>query len=54
MLEMDEIPAEKMAETLFAIHDAHVGALAKVQKAITFVHRQEAETMVAVKKVLVG
>jgi len=38
MLEMDETPADKMAETLFAIHDDYPSALAKVKKAMAYVH----------------
>ena len=54
LLEYDSTPAAQMAETLFAIHDDYPGALAKVKKAMAFVHRRQAETMGAVGKVLAG
>ena len=38
LLEMDETPVEKMAETLFAIDADYPAALAKVKKAMSFVH----------------
>ena len=52
LLEMDETPVEKMAETLFAIHDDYPAALAKVKKAMAFVHQRQADTMGVVKRVL--
>ena len=52
LLEFDSTPAEKMAETLFAIHDDYPGALAKVKKAMAFVHQRQADTMGVVKKIL--
>lgn len=52
LLEYDSTPAAKMAKTLFAIHDDYPGALAKVRKAMDFVHRRQADTMKAVKQVL--
>lgn len=38
LLEMDETPVEKMAETLFAIDADYPAAQAKVKKAMTYVH----------------
>jgi polysaccharide pyruvyl transferase WcaK-like protein len=52
LLEMDETPAEKMAETLFAIDADHPAALAKVKKAMDFVHQRQADTMRLVRGVL--
>jgi len=54
LLEMDETPAAKMAETLFAIHDDYPGAQAKVKKAMAFVHQRFASSMKVVKKTLGG
>lgn len=52
LLEYDSTPAAKMAETLLAIHDDYPGALAKVKKAMAFVHQRQADTMGVVKKIL--
>ncbi|HPA16755.1 MAG TPA: polysaccharide pyruvyl transferase family protein [Verrucomicrobiae bacterium] len=52
LLEFDSTPAERMAETLFAIHDDYPGALAKVGRAMDFVHRRQADTMRVVGKCL--
>lgn len=52
LLEMDETPVEKMAETLFAIHDDYAGAQAKVKKAMAYVHQCFAGSMKVVKKAL--
>jgi hypothetical protein len=38
LLEMDETPVEKIAETLFAIDADYAGAQAKVKKAMSYVH----------------
>lgn len=38
LLEMDETPVEKMVETLFAIHADYPAALAKVRRAMGYVH----------------
>jgi polysaccharide pyruvyl transferase WcaK-like protein len=54
LLEYDSTPAATMADTLFAIHDDYPGALAKVKKAMAFVHQRQADTMVVVKKILAG
>jgi polysaccharide pyruvyl transferase WcaK-like protein len=54
LLEFDSTPAARMADTLFAIHADYAGALAKVKKAMAFVHQRQAETMPVVKKVLAG
>jgi polysaccharide pyruvyl transferase WcaK-like protein len=50
--EFDSTPAEKMAEILFAIDADYPAALAKVKKAMDFVHQRQAETMKVVKGVL--
>jgi len=52
--EFDSTPAAKMAEILFAIDADYPGALAKVKKAMDFVHQRQAETMRTVGKVLAG
>jgi polysaccharide pyruvyl transferase WcaK-like protein len=52
--EFDSTPASKMAEILFAIDADYPAALAKVKKAMNFVHQRQAETMRAVGKVLAG
>ena len=52
LLEMDETPAEKMAATLFAIDADYPAALAKVKKAMDFVHQRQADTMRVVLGVL--
>jgi len=54
LLGFDSSPAANMAETLFDIEGDYPGALAKVKKAMAFVHQRQAETMVVVKKVLAG
>lgn len=45
LLEMDETPVEKMAETLFAIDADHAAAQAKVKKAMAYVHQCFAGSM---------
>lgn len=45
LLEMDETPVEKMAETLFAIDADHAAAQAKVKQAMTYVHQCFAGSM---------
>ena len=52
--EFDSTPAAKMAEILFAIDADYRAALAKVKKAMAFVHQRQAETMRTVGKVLAG
>jgi polysaccharide pyruvyl transferase WcaK-like protein len=52
LLEMDETPVEKMAETLFAIDANYPAALAKVKKAMAFVHQRQADGMKVVGKLL--
>ncbi len=52
LLEFDSTPATKMAETLLAIHEDYNGALAKVKKAMDFVHQRGATTMARVQQVL--
>jgi polysaccharide pyruvyl transferase WcaK-like protein len=52
LLEFDSTPTAKMAETLFAIHDDYPGALAKVKKAMDFVHQRQADGMSTVKRAL--
>jgi polysaccharide pyruvyl transferase WcaK-like protein len=52
LLEMDETPVEKMADTLFAINDDYAGALAKVKKAMDYVHSCFASSMKHVKSVI--
>ena len=50
--EFDSTPAEKMAEILFAIDADYPAALAKVKKAMDFVHQRQADTMKVVKGLL--
>lgn len=49
LLEMDETPADKMAEKLFAIEADYAGAQAKVQKAMAYVHECFGRSMQVVK-----
>jgi len=48
LLEFDSTPAEKMADTLFAIHEDYPAALLKVRGAMDFVKQRQAESMQAV------
>ncbi|MBI5775339.1 MAG: polysaccharide pyruvyl transferase family protein [Verrucomicrobia bacterium] len=50
LLEMDETPAAKMAETLFAIDADYPAAQAKVKKAMAYVHERFAGSMKVVRK----
>jgi polysaccharide pyruvyl transferase WcaK-like protein len=50
--EFDSTPATKMFEILLGIHSDYPAALAKVKKAMDFVHARQAATMQVVKKVL--
>ncbi len=52
LLEMDETPVEKMAETLFAIDADYPAAQAKVKKAMAYVHECFAGSMKHVKSAL--
>ncbi len=52
LLEMDETPVEKMAETLFAIDADYAAAQGKVRKAMTYVHECFAGSMKHVKSAL--
>ena len=52
LLEMDETPVAKMAETLFAIDADHAAAQAKVKKAMTYVHQCFAGSMKHVQGLL--
>ncbi|WP_435019090.1 polysaccharide pyruvyl transferase family protein [Tundrisphaera sp. TA3] len=52
LLEFDSTPATRMAETLFGIDADYPAALAKVARAMDFVHRRQADTMGVVKGVL--
>lgn len=52
LLEMDETPVEKMAETLFAIDADYPAAQAKVKKAMSYVHECFGKSMQHVKDVL--
>jgi hypothetical protein len=52
LLEMDETPVEKMAETLFAIDADYAGAQGKVQKAMAYVHECFDRSMQVVKKTI--
>lgn len=52
LLEMDETPVEKMAETLFAIDADYSTAQAKVKKAMAYVHECFAGSMKHVKSAL--
>jgi polysaccharide pyruvyl transferase WcaK-like protein len=52
LLEMDETPVEKLAETLFAIDADYPAAQAKVKKAMDYVHECFAGSMKRAKTVL--
>lgn len=52
LLEFDETPVEKMEETLLAIDADYPAALAKVKKAMDFVHQRQADTMKTVEGLL--
>lgn len=52
LLEMDDTPVEKMADTLFAIDAGYAGAQARVKKAMAYVHDCFATSMQHVKGVL--
>ena len=52
LLEMDETPVAKMAETLFAIDDDYPAALAKVKAAMTYVNDCFSGSMQRVKAML--
>lgn len=52
LMEMDETPVQKMAETLFAIDADYPAAQAKVKKAMAYVHECFAGSMKQVKGVL--
>lgn len=52
LLEMDETPVEKMAETLFAIDADYPAAQAKVKKAMAYVHECFGQSMKHVQGVL--
>lgn len=52
LLEMDETPADKMAETLFAIDADYPKAQAKVKKAMAYVHQCFAGSMKHVRGVI--
>jgi polysaccharide pyruvyl transferase WcaK-like protein len=52
LLEMDETPAHKMAETLFAIDSDYPAARAKVAKAMAYVHECFAGSMKHVKSII--
>jgi len=52
LLEMDETPADKMAETLFAIDTDYPAAQAKVKKAMAYVHECFGKSMQHVKGIL--
>lgn len=48
--EFDSTPAEKMFDILMGIHNDYDGALAKVKKAMDFVHQKQAEGMQVLKR----
>ncbi len=50
--EFDSTPSSKMFEILMGIHEDYDGALAKVKKAMAFVHQKQAEGMQVVKKLI--
>jgi len=52
LFDIDKQPAEEIIAELMAIHDDFDGALAKVEKAMTFVRKRQAETMAVVKRTL--
>lgn len=52
LMEMDETPADKMAETLFAIDADYPAAQAKVKKAMAYVHECFGKSMLHVKSSL--
>jgi hypothetical protein len=52
LLEMDETPAARMTETLFAIDADYPAAQAKVKKAMAYVHQCFAGSMAHVKDII--
>jgi polysaccharide pyruvyl transferase WcaK-like protein len=52
LLEFDSTPLDKLTETLFAIEADYPTALAKVKRAMDFVHQRQADTMRVVKSIL--
>lgn len=52
LLEMDETPVEKIAETLFAIDADYAAAQAKVKKAMGYVHQCFGKSMKHVRTLL--
>lgn len=52
LMEMDETPVEKMAETLFAIDADYTAAQAKVKTAINYVHERFAGSMKHISEIL--
>lgn len=52
LLEFDSTPATKMMDTLAAIHADYPAALAKVKKAMDFVHERQADGMKTVRKAI--
>ena len=52
LLEMDETPVGKMADTLFTIDADYPAALAKVRKAMTYVHECFGKSMQHMKSIL--
>lgn len=52
LMEMDETPVEKMAETLFAIDADYTAAQAKVKTAINYVHERFAGSMRHISEIL--
>ncbi|SKB08456.1 Polysaccharide pyruvyl transferase family protein WcaK [Prosthecobacter debontii] len=52
LLEIDTVPAEKVFQVVMANERDYPAALAKVKKAMDFVHQRQSETMKVVKKVV--
>ena len=52
LLEFDSTPAQKTLDTLLAINSDYPAALAKVKKAMDYVHERQAATMQVMKKVI--
>lgn len=52
LLEFDATPAETLFQTVMTIDQDYPAALAKVKKAMDFVHQRQADSMGVVKKVL--
>ncbi|MES2696104.1 MAG: polysaccharide pyruvyl transferase family protein [Verrucomicrobiota bacterium] len=54
VMELDATPTQKITDTLFSIAGDYPAALAKVKRAMAFVHQRQAATMGTTRKVIGG